>query len=1079
VLFLSSEAHCSTVIPPEQDPQRTTSILRSSIDATLALDRAVPRVRIRSPRVSGIALCCALAACHSGSAAPGDAFGLAAALESVPGIAPRLSIASSFRPCTEQAPPHGSVVSADCPPHRPSQKPFTALIRAIGTRDDPAAVHARAIMDVVVRDERGIALDRGIASLRQLGGIIDRPAPVLADLAAALIVRAERTQAPRDLLEAYEIAEQALRREPRNLAALYNRALASDRFGLVDESVRDWQAYLAADSTSACAEDARRRMRALLAIRPPVRPTQDAPLTAFRQYAAADPQGARELGMDHFLGKWGEAVEAGDSSRARHMLDRAAELGHVLAERPGGDASLADAVHAIHSSAVNAAATRELASAHRDFTVGRKAFDTPDFPKAETKLAAAAASAGASPALQEWARLHHATALIQLGRLAEGEPILTQVTMAGSRRYPSLAARAGWVLGRILQQRERWEQGLEQGLASARLSHTAGERENEGAALAVVAESQFLLGEADSAYATLHQTLNRLRPFRASVRLHNLLLSSADAVAGDGLLQAAIHLQDEGVKIARRTGQPLVTFEATVSRARLLASAGAMQLARTDVDSARTLIRKVTDRNAQGWMQADLRRAEAVAMPVDEPHRLTLALDSAAAFYTGISLPLLALPALVGAADARLKAGDADGAVRRLESAVHLLDQRRNLIRIEPRRAAVFDAARDVVDRLVLLKLAEGRVAEALDYMDQARASLAPAGASGRGMDAGVQAPTAEIALEYARVADTLLVWTVTAAHVEVSRTVLDTTRFLRTLNILEERLQDGAGEAEVKPALSSLYDWFVRPVEGRLGGTETPVVIIADGEIAAIPFPALYDARRSRYMVQDRPLRFAASLREARRRPAGPSTGGVALVADPAFAPREHPLLEPLPHTRAEVAAIASNYTRPTVLQGAAATRAAMESALARSAIVHFAGHAVFDDQRPERSHLVLAPLAGGRVEAGRISAAELADLDLRHVRLVVLSACRTVRGGKSRAGGFSGLSGALLAAGAGGSVGSTWDVDDQSTAVLMAEFHRALSNNSSGPAALRIAQLALLRSGDLTLRSPAAWGAFRYAGR
>lgn len=1042
-------------------------------------NRAVPRVIYPSPRVTGIALCCALAACHSGSAAPTDAFGLAAALEAVPGIAPRLSIASSFRPCTEQAPPHGSVVSAECPAHRPSQRPFTALIRAIGTRDDPAATHARAIMDVVVRDERGIALDRGISSLRQLQGMVDRPAPVLADLAAALIIRAERTQAPRDLLEAYEIAEQVLRREPRNLAALYNRALAFDRFGLVDESVRDWQAYLAADPTSAWAEDARRRMRALLAIRPPALPTQDAPLAAFGRYAAADPQGAREFGMDHLLGKWGEAVEAGDSSRARHMLDRAAELGNVLAERPGGDASLVDAVRAIRSAAVNPTATRELARAHRNFVAGRKAFDTPDFPKAEARLAAAAASAGASPALQEWARLHHATALIQLGRVAEGEPILAQVTVARPRRYPSLTARAGWVLGRILQQRERWEQGLEQGLASARLSHLAGERENEGAALAVVAESQFLLGEADSAYATLHQTLNRLRPFRASIRLHNLLLSSADAVAGDGLLQAAIHLQDEGVEIARRSGQPLVAFEATVSRARLLASAGAMRLARADVDAARTLIQKVTDRNAQGWMQADLRRAEAVALPVNEPQRLTLALDSAAAFYVGISLPLLALPALVGAADARLKAGDADGAVHRLESAVQLLDQRRNSIQIEPRRAAVFDAARTVVDRLVLLKLAEGRVVEALDYMDRARASLAPAGLRSVANEAGVRAPHGEIALEYARIADTLLVWVVTGTRVEVARTVLDTVQFTRTLNVLEDRLQKGGRDVGIRLALASLYEWLIRPIESWLGQTETPVVIIADGEIAAVPFAALYDSRRGRYLVEDRPLRFVASLREARQQPSRATRGSVVLIADPAFSRREHPLLEPLPHARAEVSAIARSYVRPTVLEGPAVTRVALESALARAEIAHFAGHAVFDDQRPERSHLVLAPLPGGHDPAERISAAELAAMDLRHVRLVVLSACRSVRGGSNRAGGFSGLSGALLSAGAGATVGSTWDVDDQSTAALMAEFHRALARERNGPAALRTAQLALLHSNDPTLRTPASWAAFRYAGR
>jgi CHAT domain-containing protein len=136
-----------------------------------------------------------------------------------------------------------------------------------------------------------------------------------------------------------------------------------------------------------------------------------------------------------------------------------------------------------------------------------------------------------------------------------------------------------------------------------------------------------------------------------------------------------------------------------------------------------------------------------------------------------------------------------------------------------------------------------------------------------------------------------------------------------------------------------------------------------------------------------------------------------------------------------------------------------------------------VFDDARPERSYLVLAPDA--RDDAGRLTAADLARLDLRNVRLVVLSACRTVRSGRTRASGYTGLSGALLAAGAEGTVGSLWDVDDRATAALMASFHQAYSRIPDAASALRRAQLSLLRVDDPSLRSPAAWAAFRYAGR
>jgi CHAT domain-containing protein len=1000
-------------------------------------------------------LVCALAGCKAAATA-----GLADALESAPGVAPRLSAASSFRACTELIPPGGTIPRASCPPRDPSggQRRAQLANRAAQAGDDPAALHTLALLDLIDGDERGKALDRSITSLRRLAAVAGRPAPVLADLAGALIVRAERTQAPRDLLEASALAEEALRHDPKHPAALYNAALALDRFGLVDESARAWGAYLAVDARSGWADEARRRMQALRAAavtRAP--PAEDAPPAEYERYAAAEPQGARELGMERLLGAWSEALAAGDPGRAAHHLDRAAALGDALLRRSGGDASLADAVRAIRSASADPAALDALVRAHRDFSAGRVIFETLDFDSAAPRLAAAAASARTSPALRGWARLYYATALIQLRRKDEAEPLLVQAAAADTSRYPALAGRGRWLLGRIQAQGDSWDRGLEASSVSARLFARAGEAENEGVALATVAKARFVVGEADLAYATLHRALGRLRAYRASVRLHNLLSTGAEEAASDGLLGPAIFLQREGVAVALRSGEPLYAAEATLAHARLLASGEQRELARAEVDAAQRLIDRIPDRNAREWMQADLQRARAVALLQDDPRSATQALDSAAAFYTGVTVPLLTLPALVGAAEARIAAGDAAGAVRRLESAVRLLDQRRDSIRMEPRRAAVFNAARGVLDRLVMLKLADG-----------------PAGSA----DRVLRSPPGEVAVEYARVADTLLVWTVAGGRVDVFRTVLDTLRFTRTLATLEARLQGRAGEAEVRPALAALYDWLVRPVQARLGRMETPVVIIADGEIAAVPFPALYDARRGRYLVQDRPLRFAVSLREARRTFAAAPADGVLLVANPAFAPAEYPLLEPLPQAGAEVRAIAPRWPGAAVLEGAAATRAALGSGLARAGIVHFAGHAVFDDERPERSHLVLAPGAG-RTPQGRITAAELAALDLRHVRLVVLSACRTVRGGNSRTSGFTGLSGALLAAGARGTVGSTWDVDDGSTAPLMAELHRALSAGGDGPAALRTAQLALLRSSDPALRSPAAWGAFRYSGR
>lgn len=998
------------------------------------------------------------------------------ALEAAPGIAPRVSIMTRFRPCADSVSQRGTIPVANCTVLKTRSAPGDAAA-ALRAAPDSQQLHLAALVDLASADSSGRTLERSISALRRASVLSENPAPVLADLAAALIVRAERNQAPRDLLEAYEVAMQALERSPHDPVALYNRALAVDRFGLVDESIRGWTTYLAADSTSGWARDARQRIGRLRTISTaPPQPGMDSALPRFFAYAMTDPQKARELAMHQLLPRWGEAVAAGETARAEAALARAEALGSALERHLGGDRSVADAVRAIRGVSANRARTAALASAHRAYSQAMATYDSGAFERAGPRLAEVVTNAAASPALVGWARVYLETTRAHLGPRAEALARLgARAEDIDASAYPAMAARARWSLGTTLTRAERWESGLEEMMESARLFERAGERENVGAALNTAIDARFVLGESDSAYAAVHRGLSNLRPYRASLRLHNLLGSAADRTAIDGLPRAAILLANEDVSVSGRL-PPQFIAEAMLRRTRHLAAVGDSGRARADLDRAQQVITALDSSYLRDWYRADLAEARATAGFTGDPGRKAAALDSAAAFFTSFSLSYRLLPVQVGAAEARLAAGDPADAARRLEAVMRLLEHRRDSIGMEPRRAAAFDAARHVVDRLVMLKLAGGRETEALGYLDRARASLAMTGTTAA--PGPSRSRPGEVAVEYALVADTLLVWTLADGPPRLARTVIDTLQLLRTLQGLEVALEAGAGEATVRPALARLHEWLVRPVEGRLGSTDTPLVLVLDGTLAAVPFAALFDAHRGRYLAQDHPLRFAVSLVEASR-PAPPlSTPRAPLfVADPAFDPRANPLLDSLPNALAEVERIAGAYSDAVRLEGSRASRAAVASALPRATLFHFAGHAVFDDARPERSYLVLAPTQDDAV--GRLTAADLARLDLSYVRLVVLSACRTMRTGGSRAAGYSGLSGALLAAGAGGTVGSTWNVDDRSTGKLMAAFHNALRGGLSPQDALRDAQLRLLRSGDPRLRTPAAWAGFRYAGR
>jgi CHAT domain-containing protein/tetratricopeptide (TPR) repeat protein len=951
---------------------------------------------------------------------------------------------------------------------------------AVRERADPDAMHVQGVIELLYAREPGNALRRSISLLQTAARLSDHPGPVLGDLAAAYLIRAERDHTPRDLLAAIDAAEAALEHDPRNRVALFNRALALQRFGLAGEAVRGWQAYLAVDPRSAWAREARTRLGQALrtASAPAPPPPPGASAAVDPAYAAADPQGARELGW-RLLGEWGERLLAGNAARAEGALRRAAALGAALQQRAGGDATLADAVAAIRGSQGDAARQR-LARAHREFTSACALADLTDFPAAGSRFATVLNDAAGSPALWQWARVLYGDMVFHTGDTRAGEDILREMAAAVDPvRHPALSARAHQGLAAVLIREDRYDAGLQEAQRATELFTRAGERQNEGIALDQMALAQFAVRAMDEGYALEYRALLRLQPYRGSYRLYNLLNFAAQTVQDDGFPRAAARMQDEAVGVAERTAIQVLVAEAYLSRARLRATAGGAALGQEDVIAGRKAIERITIPKAREWMLAQLQIARAATSLRAAPARAAPALDSAAAFLLGMHAPLAAFPAVVGGAQARLAAGDAQGAAARLESALGILEQRRDSIRMEPRRAAMFETARAVVDRVVMLKLAAGKPAEALRYLERGRASLAPVGpAKAAGGFHDVAAPPGEVALEYALVGDTLLAWTLSPREA-LYRSVVDTAGLVRTIAHLRDQLEGLAGEAELRPGLASLYDLLVRPVEERLGGPGLPLVIVADGDLASVPFAALYDTARRRYLVEDHPLRFTPSLREARwpaRR--GGDVGETVFVADPAFDPAKHRGFPRLPEAAGEVREIAPSYPGARVLADVGADRWAVEDALRRADIVHYAGHAVFDDERPERSYLLLAP-STRRPGAAVLQASEIAQMDLRHLSLVVLSACQTVRTGDGRAAGFSGLAGAFLAAGARGALGSLWEVDDHLSRRFMVEFHHAYRGSHDAAGALRTAQLRMLRSGDPALRSPAAWAGFRYLGR
>ena len=213
------------------------------------------------------------------------------------------------------------------------------------------------------------------------------------------------------------------------------------------------------------------------------------------------------------------------------------------------------------------------------------------------------------------------------------------------------------------------------------------------------------------------------------------------------------------------------------------------------------------------------------------------------------------------------------------------------------------------------------------------------------------------------------------------------------------------------------------------------------------------------------------------------------------------------LPGTAKEASAIISQLTlslgkeQVTLSEGADATESQITDRLQKCQLVHLATHGFFggSSRRPGDAFEIIditaemdsaIVLAGANTPAGDadqlLTAEELGNQDLKHVRLLVLSACQTGLGHVRAGQGVVGLLGALGRAGVRSIVSSLWEVNDEATAKLMTAFYKELSRDSSrlGLAkSLRRAQLKLRRGeikpeGGGSFTHPRFWAPFFLSG-
>jgi CHAT domain-containing protein/tetratricopeptide (TPR) repeat protein len=282
--------------------------------------------------------------------------------------------------------------------------------------------------------------------------------------------------------------------------------------------------------------------------------------------------------------------------------------------------------------------------------------------------------------------------------------------------------------------------------------------------------------------------------------------------------------------------------------------------------------------------------------------------------------------------------------------------------------------------------------------------------------------------------------------------------RFLRHCSTRNADLQLLETESD------QLYKVLVAPMEAHLRGA-TALQIETDGLLDRVPFDLLHETHGA-YLADRFDLTFspglAYNLPSARESLSQDIPALIVAVSD-----AQGSGMPALPEAAQEGTDIASHFRQARLVTGGQITRAQLLRNLTEAHLFHFAGHAVANE-------LVVGLVLG---EDSLLDAQSLATVDLRKMQLAVLSGCDTANGGDGVFTDVNSLARTFIGGRVPSVVASRWRVDSNATRQLMHLFYAGLLSGKTPTSALRTATTVLRNTAGY--QNPYYWGSFVVFGK
>lgn len=911
------------------------------------------------------------------------------------------------------------------------------LERTARTDPSPSNIHRLGLGQLLVG-----RTDDAIKTLTRAAKAAPQDAAILSDLSAAQLA----IDTP---FAAGESAALALEADKQSLPAMFNWAMSMDSLAATPAAIKAWERYLAADAASEWSKEARERLARLkqpafdwTADQKLLKPTVDQ--ATLERLVKRYPQRVRTWVQEDLLPRWVEGKRPEDLA----LATRIAQL------RAPHDPYLLDIVRAATAPGFDEA-MRVYVRARKLSRAQKKDEAAPFFDQAIAQMRAAASPMALT-----------ATIFAASNAMGQGDgdrALLLLTTLPDTSKYPSMSAEALWVRALTEYRMNEPVDSLRCVREAYALSLKSGETEHQAALAGLIAGGlERVSDEAEAQRASL-TALRATAAINATPQYrHN---SYTEAVRAAKLLRQT-HVQlaftECSLAAAHEMKMPGAIADQLVNRAEARNALGDRAGALRDLSEARRL---VTNEATPGLRDLTLAAADYVTAVVDKernPANALAALNSARDRWHRRKWSWYAAAASLEMGDIQRARGDRRAAEAEYLAGIEGMEQARTTATDRQMRTSYFERAENLFDRLITLLLEEQRTADALSIAERKRARTLLDQAStnetttAKPLDAaGLQAsldPSTRV-IEFTTASDHVFAWLVSGDAIVSSRTTATTPEIERHIEALRNAMAS-ANEATTRTEAAWLYTQLFGAFGPRLDDAKT-VIIVPDGALFNIPFGALV-APGGRYLVEQCEVSISPSASVWVNTHHATARGSVLAVAQPS--PRD---FTPLPRAADDARSMRSLYSDAIVLIGDAVETADFLRRSAAARLVAFSGHAT-----PRA--LVFQ---SGRDGHDFLGADEVASHRLASKPTVILAACSTGQGTLRRVEGIDSIATAFLAAGARSVVATLWDIEDEPSSAMFLAINKALAAGQSPAAAVRTAQLAMLRDPSATYRRPANW--------